>query len=202
MKNLIIILIAAFVILNISFTSKSAEAAVTLNLQCFVEGYYNPVSNSMSVPININVSLITSGGAVAGTVAGVTLNTSGNATVNFPSVAPGLYYIKVTGSNFIETWSKTLVNFTTGTGNHNFKTVITQAFGNNMIQIGFAFCFYAGDVNQDGIVDASDISEVENKVITNQTGVEDLTGDGIVDIEDLLLVSKNACLLIFKATPF
>ena len=41
---------------------------------------------------------------------------------------------------------------------YNFKTAITQAFGNNMIQIDTSpvyFGIYSGDVNKDGTIDAS-----------------------------------------------
>lgn len=53
--------------------------------------------------------------------------------------------------------------------------------------------FYGGDVERDGIVDALDISIVENAASVSLSGyvVEDLTGDNFVDVEDLSLVDNN-----------
>lgn len=55
------------------------------------------------------------------------------------------------------------------------------------------FCFLCGDVNQDGVIDASDISATENDVSNSVIGLvsTDLNGDDFVDADDLSIVENN-----------
>ncbi len=53
------------------------------------------------------------------------------------------------------------------------------------------FAIYSGDVNQDGIIDASDISAIENAVGTTGYVTTDLTGDDFVDASDISIVENN-----------
>ena len=52
---------------------------------------------------------------------------------------------------------------------------------------------YSGDINQDGIIDVSDFTILENSL--NQTplqyDISDLTGDGIVESADYSIVENN-----------
>ncbi|MBL8008845.1 MAG: hypothetical protein JNJ56_15090, partial [Ignavibacteria bacterium] len=76
----------------------------------------------------------------------------------------GNYYIVVKHRNSIETWSN-VVALVRGDGSvyyYDFTTAACQAFGCNQILKGTKYCIYSGDSNQDGIVDASDLSAVEN----------------------------------------
>lgn len=62
---------------------------------------------------------------------------------------------------------------------------------------------YSGDVNQDGTVDASDQSEVDNDVTNSVSGYvqTDLTGDDFVDGSDLSIVENNAAASVSVITP-
>jgi hypothetical protein len=65
------------------------------------------------------------------------------------------------------------------------------------------FAIYSGDVNQDGITDASDASSIDNDAYNFVTGyaITDLTGDNITDASDALIVSNNAANFIRTIRP-
>lgn len=56
------------------------------------------------------------------------------------------------------------------------------------------YAIYSGDVNQDGIIDGSDASIVDNAAFNYLTGyvVSDTNGDGIVDGSDSSIIDNNA----------
>jgi hypothetical protein len=62
---------------------------------------------------------------------------------------------------------------------------------------------YGGDVNQDKLIDLSDMIDVDNDVSTFVKGyvVTDVNGDGIVDSNDMQLVKQNSDLFISSAFP-
>ncbi|MFZ1459206.1 MAG: hypothetical protein WAU38_00280, partial [Ignavibacteria bacterium] len=65
-------------------------------------------------------------------------------------------------------------------------------------------CAYSGDVNQDGITDASDLIKVYNDSYTGLTGSylkTDLNGDNITDVTDLGVLDNNVYSGIFIARP-
>jgi len=65
------------------------------------------------------------------------------------------------------------------------------------------FAVYSGDVNQDGIVDASDVSTVDNDAFNSLSGyvTSDLNGDYFVDASDLGIVDNNALNAVSVITP-
>ena len=71
----------------------------------------------------------------------------------------------------------------------NPQSSASQAFGNNMKQVDLSpvkFAIYSGDVNQDGVVDAADLSLIDNASFNFVTGyvTPDVNGDSIVDASD------------------
>ena len=83
---------------------------------------------------------------------------AGNGTVGYLSVADATnYYIAVKHRNAVETWSKNTQAFSSGILNYNFTTSAAQAYGDNMILKLTKYCFFSGDVNQDGVVDLTDV---------------------------------------------
>ena len=113
------------------------------------------------------------------------------------------YYIVVKHRNSIQTWSKTTNTFSSNALSYNFTTANTQAFGNNLINVGGAWSTYGGDVNQDGTVDLSDINLVFNAAGSFLTGyvVTDLTGDNLVDLSDMTVAFNNAGAFVSAVTP-
>ena len=77
---------------------------------------------------------------------------------------------------------------------YDFTTSSSQAYGNNLLLMGTKFTIYSGDINQDEIIDATDLSEVDNDAYNSVSGYvrTDLTGDDFVDAQDLSIVDNNA----------
>lgn len=178
-----------------------------LNLTALIQGFYNPssdlmVSDEMRIYLRSNSSpylKVDSSLSV--------LNPSGNGNFNFKNVLSGVnYYIQLKHRNSLETWSNNTSAFIGNTLTYNFTNTNTQAFGDNMTQVNNSpvrFAIYSGDVNHDGIIDASDMSEVENSASNSESGyiVTDLNGDNFVDAGDLSIVENNASLSISVITP-
>jgi hypothetical protein len=153
---------------------------MTLNLTMFIEGFYNAGSNSQ-VSDTIQVELRNAGSpfAVADQTRAV-VSANGTVQLKFGNASNGNYYIAVKHRSSIETWSAG-----------------TQAFGSNMIQVDASpvrFAMYSGDVNQDGTVDATDVSTIDNDASNFVSGyvVTDLTGDDFVDGTDFAIADNNA----------
>lgn len=114
------------------------------------------------------------------------------AFVNSPS---GNYNLSLQGKNCIETWSAipiTLdVNFI---ASYSFIDSQASAYGNNLKTINSFWFIYSGDVNQDGSVDLTDCTMIDNDAFNFTTGnvVTDLNGDFFVDIVDATMADNNA----------
>ncbi len=124
----------------------------------------------------------------------------------FPNAPAGTYYIAAKHFNTLETWSKAggaamILNDVTS---YDFTTAASQAYGSNQKLKGSKYCAYSGDVNQDGITDASDLIKVYNDSYTGLTGSylkTDLNGDNITDVTDLGVLDNNVYNGIFIARP-
>ncbi len=170
----------------------------TLNLSAYIEGFYNSASDIMvSDTVSVYLRNATFPYAIVDSTKS-TLNSSGDGTFTFSYPSNGVnYFIVIKHRNSIETWSKTTQTFTGNILNYDFTTSATKAFGNNMKQIDASpvrFGIYSGDVNQEGIVDASDVSTVDNDTFNSLSGyvTSDLNGDDFVDASDLGIVDNNA----------
>ena len=89
------------------------------------------------------------------------------------------------------------------TGNYDFTSLQSQTYGNNSVLVGLKYCIPSGDVNQDGIIDASDVSEVDNDASLSLSGYvqSDLNGDDFVDAADLSIVDNNSYLSLSLIRP-
>ncbi len=116
------------------------------------------------------------------------------------------YFIQVNHRNSIETWSATTQKFNFFEINYNFRSLLSNAFGNNMIFLAGSpsrFGFFNGDVDQDGTIDAADVSETDNDASNSLSGYvrTDVTGDNFVDASDVSLVNNNAFDGVSSVTP-
>ncbi|HOP13536.1 MAG TPA: hypothetical protein PLH09_06145, partial [Lentimicrobium sp.] len=61
----------------------------------------------------------------------------------------------------------------------------------------------SGDVNQDGLIDTADMTEVENDAFSFSTSYlpTDVNGDGITDTADMTLIDNNAAAFVNAARP-
>lgn len=176
-------------------------------LKVVLEGFYNPASNLM-VPDAMTVDIRSSVSPYSKLESATSLlNFSGQATFNFYNVTNGVdYYIALKHRNGIETWSKIPQQFNSDNLSYDFTTAKTQAFGDNLKQIDDSpvlFGIYSGDPNQDGVVDLSDVSLINNDALNYVSGIvpADLNGDEVVDVTDVLYGYNNSINFISAITP-
>lgn len=142
---------------------------------------------------------------VATSEAEINLSTK-QTTFCFDYVPTGSYWLVVKYKNSIETWSAAQYSFTSGAANnYDFTTAQSQAYGNNLVNIGGTWAMFSGDVNNDCVVDASDISLLDNDAFNFASGcvVTDLNGDCVVDASDISIADNNGFNFVacFKPCP-
>lgn len=181
----------------------------TLNVKAFPEGFYNPSTNTLNQGDAIEAVLFEPTPpynfieSASGTIDPVTLT----AAIQFANIPTGSYYLGMYHRNSIETWSAAPVNIISGgTVSYDFTNSGTKAYGGNMKQVDASpvrFALYSGDVNLDGIIDASDLSSVDNDASEGVSGYvqTDVTGDDYVDAGDLSIVENNASIGVSSVTP-
>ncbi|MBK9332675.1 MAG: FG-GAP repeat protein [Ignavibacteria bacterium] len=178
-----------------------------LDLTMFIEGFYNSGSNAMTED-TVTVYLRNNSSPYAVTDSSKAfVNSSGQGTFIFSNAVNGVnYFIQLKHRNSIETWSKTAQQFTASMLSYNFSTANTQAYGDNLIQADNApvrFAVYSGDVNQDGTIDLTDGSEIDNDAFNFNSGYlpTDVNGDDIVDVADAVYADNNGFNFVSKITP-
>ena len=131
-----------------------------------------------------------------------------SAKFNFTYAPSSLYYIVVKHFNSIETWSKAggefLISNSADSNSFSFISDSTQAYGNNTVLTRTRYCMYAGDVDQDGFVDQTDVITIYNDANNFVSGVRiptDLTGDSFVDLRDVIRCYNNAIIFVKVESP-
>jgi parallel beta-helix repeat protein len=182
-------------------------ASKTLNITVFLEGLFNgvnmnPVQDDMgdhfgsNIADQITVELRNAldPSVTAASFTGQLLSTNGLCSITIPSTLGDAYYIVVKHRNSIQTWSSVPLSFTGSVINYNFTNSASSAYGDNLKEVATGvYAIYVGDVNQDGLVDGSDMSdiELENNNFASGYIVADVNGDGIVDGSDMSIVETN-----------
>ena len=184
---------------------------LSLNAGVWLEGNYNGLTMIPDTVTVIAHSQISPD--VAYDTARAVVGSGGIGTFNFCKLNnDSCYYYEIRQRNHIATWSHSLCEKIDECGKqYDFRNSVSQAFGNNMIFIspppgdgaGGGFGIYGGDVNQDGIIDATDNSLIDNDVFNFATGYvnTDLTGDEIVDATDAAIADNNAASFISEIRP-
>jgi hypothetical protein len=134
----------------------------------------------------------------------VGLQTNGNATFSIPSTYNSDKYIIIKHRNHLETWSAAPVSFAGDTIVYNFNTDAYKAFGDNQKEISHGkYALLVGDVNQDGVVDLSDLVAMDADLTNGTVGyvVYDLNCDGVVDLSDLVIIDENLTNGVVVMTP-
>lgn len=128
-----------------------------------------------------------------------------NGSFLFANAPTGTYYIQVKHRNALETWSKPGgQSYTYGVPfSYNFTTAANQAYGSNLVLKSGKYCLYSGDVNQDGTIDGTDISIIDNNAFNYASGYlpADVDGNGTVDGSDLSVTDNNAFNFISRSAP-
>jgi len=171
----------------------------TLNLKVNLEAC-SPVQDTVVVSLRNNFSPYS-----LVEMSKVYLSNTGTAAVNFAKAVDGLnYYVVVNHRNSIETWSKTGGEiFSGGVLNFDFTTMSSQAFGNNLVQVGSNWSNYTGDVNQEGVIDVGDLTIIDNDASVFITGyvTADLNCDEVVDLTDASYADNNAANFVSVIKP-
>ena len=178
-----------------------------LRLTELIEGFFNSGTGLMvSDTVRVYLRNTSSPYTIIDSAA-VLLNSFGKGNYNFSNASNAVpYYIVLKHRNSIETWSKLPYSFSSGAANnYDFTTAQIQAYGDNLKLVGGLWTLYTGDPNQDCVVDASDISALDNDAFNFVSGCvnTDLNGDGVVDASDISVAENNAFDFVscFKPCP-
>lgn len=189
-----------------NYITRGTSNNIKLDLTIFIEGFYkSDIDMQVSDTINVELRNSVSPYAVADQTKGVVAS-DGTVQLVFGAAVTGNYYLSVSHRNSINTWSANALSISMGSNSYNFSTGSSQAFGNNLkevVVLPAKFAIFGGDINQDGIVDAGDLSEAENDALNSVSGYvpADLTGDDFVDADDISLVENNKDLGVSVITP-
>jgi len=196
-----------------SLTQTLYPTTQTLNVTAFPEGLFNTGTGKLSKTQNVDDQgnqWDNFAGTVADTITvalaettdpfnivyisnGDSLTTDGKiALTDVPAELNGAYYVIVRHRNSVETWSQ-VQQFAGSTVNYDFTTSDSKAYGNNLKQVGSAFCLFSGDVSGDQYIDVVDVGLVFNDNLDGAYGYRpsDVNGDGYVDVVDVGIVFNN-----------
>ncbi|MBL7766794.1 MAG: PKD domain-containing protein [Chitinophagaceae bacterium] len=206
---------------SLTMTVNPCGSNMTLNLTCFIQGYYmgggimqkvlfnenvitNPLANLVDT-LTVELHSATSPYAMQYSFKGV-LQTNGTLACTFPAAAVGsTYYITVKHRNTVETWSALPVLMAT-TVSYDFSNVQTKAYGNNMIQMSSSptvWAFYSGDIDQSGGIDGDDFVLLSADMQAGNGGYvgTDIDGSGGVDGDDFNIFDPNSSIGVGAFMP-
>lgn len=182
-----------------------------------LQGFYNGSAMNSSDTVRVYLRQTSSPFNIADSAKAVVSATSFTGNFLFKYAPSGTYYLQLRHRNHLETWSKIggqVYTAGSGSNSYDFTSSVSQAYNSNQIQLGSKSCVYSGDITggntsneifgyQDGVVDASDLSNLENVTGFGPTGyiTEDINGDDIADASDLSLLENNTGIGIFVEKP-
>ena len=132
------------------------------------------------------------------------LQTNGKIITDVNYQNEGMYYIVIKNRNHLETWSSIPVSFAGDTITYDFTTSASKAYSDNQKEVSTGiFAVLVGDVNQDGVVDISDLVGMDADLTNGTLGyiVYDMNGDGVIDISDLVIIDENLTNGVVVMTP-
>ncbi|MBK9227172.1 MAG: choice-of-anchor B family protein [Ignavibacteria bacterium] len=182
----------------------------TFNVSVAIEGLYNSAANRQNRRDSVTVLLKNTSPpyATVDSSRSIIDSISLTAQMKFDYAPAGNYYIVVKHRNSIQTWSKNGgENFDPMTADsYNFTSSTSQAYGNNMTAADNSpviFALYSGDVNQDEVIDGSDVLLIGNDAFNYMTGyiATDLNGDETADGTDQSIADNNAYNYVGVARP-
>lgn len=104
----------------------------------------------------------------------------------------GRFYIQLRHRNSLEIWSRSGGEELPENGvlEFDFTDAKDKTFGNVLEMSGKSYCMWSGDVDQDGTIDGTDFSLIENDVYGFQSGYfpTDLNGDDVSDGDDFMIM--------------
>jgi hypothetical protein len=189
----------------------------TLNVKCYIEGYWKSLSNNMT-PVLANQGISSAANACdsidvelhAATPPYAKLYSTktilfqdGNMVCNYPLIY-GNFYIALRHRNALQTWSSSPISMSHIPVSYDFTTSNSKAFGSNQVAVApGVWALYSGDFNSDENIDLLDIAPLETSILNFNFGyyATDLNGDGNVDLLDMPFVETNISNFIFSSHP-
>ncbi|MDY0342347.1 MAG: hypothetical protein RBR28_02170 [Lentimicrobium sp.] len=200
-----------------TFTGRMPFTDKTLNLTLFLEGLYNGGSTmrkaqnaggpqfpgSTADQIQVELRNAANYSNIIYTAGNVNLSTTGLASATIPAAFGGSYYLTIKHRNSIATVSALPVSLSAATTNYSFNAPSKAYGGNLLMMIDGVYAIFGGDVNQDGAVDISDMTPIDNDASNFLNGylTTDINGDASVDISDMTIVDNNASSFVSSITP-
>jgi hypothetical protein len=183
------------------------EGNKTLSLKLSLQGFYNSNTNKLNAKDTVRIYLrrwyetavnFDSGKAVLDSVS-MTLN------FNFQDLQDSYYYAVIRHRNSLETWTKPFY-IRESSQSYDLTTALNKAYGDNQIQVDntpVMFSIYGGDVDQDGSIDATDLSMIDNDSYIFAAGYKktDVNGDRFVDASDAAVTDNNATNFVAAIRP-
>lgn len=176
------------------------------NIRLIPEGFYNEFTDRLSCRDSVSFMLRNNLPPynIIDSAEGIIDSVTFEATVKFSNVSTGSFYLQVLHRNSLETWSKIPLVYSPVSGiTYDFTDSASKAYGNNLIRKGNRYCIFSGEVNCDGIIDPTDMLEIDNNVSGFVTGymLTDLNGDYVTDSSDLLICDNNIYNYISRIIP-
>jgi len=215
-------------------TVTNCSQATVLNLKLFIQGYYQSIGSSTPMDNfgaggnlyltgnstnafdadYVTISMMSSlDGSHVDSYSSL-LHTDGTVSLQLPVSSLGnTYYLRIMHRNSVETWSGSPITINAVT-NYDFTDAAEKAYGSNQVEVEPGiWAIYSGDIIdaetgtpgiQDGVIESSDYSQMENDVYLVSGGYvpADITGDGVVESADYSIMENNVYLVISVARPF
>jgi hypothetical protein len=163
---------------------------LTLNLKVYLEGFWTGTIQKQDT-----VMVYLAGALTPHTFsdsAKVFLSPTGTALITFTKTPNASYYLVVQHRNHLQTWSAFAQVFITNIMvNYDFTTADSQAYGSNMKQVESVWVLIVGDENQDGSIDAVDVSDLIIQYGNIGYLSCDFNCDGSVDAADVPYMIAN-----------
>ncbi len=189
---------------NLNFHTYKVEftPVIRLHLTALIEGFWNGVA---SYEDTLRISLRQSFSPFTAIDSGRALmDSNGGGMIEFPDALAGSYYISVHHRNGLETWSSEPLEFQNAVPSEfDFTAAAASAFGSNLILKSSKWCFFSGDTDRDGAIDATDLAMIDNDASQFATGyiVTDLDGNSFTDGSDYLIADNNATNFVGSIRP-
>jgi hypothetical protein len=187
-----------------TITVNAGACSTEVNLRVFIEGYYLgggtmkaiPSLNQPGICDSLTLQLAASTGNHSTVYENkALLHTDGTVQFVFPPAAlNNSYYFVIRHRNSLEAWSSAPILINSSGFTYQFSDSPGKIFGSNEKNMNDGnFAIYSGDVNQDGIINLTDLNTITTQSALFATGYlpADLTGDNIVESADYSIVENN-----------
>lgn len=194
MKRIVKLLLKLFLCITVS----NSAYAQQVNIRCFFNGFYCdgcttqlvPIVDPINSPTIFDTIRIDFVDPLYGTIRYSTYgidSTNGWLSITVPSfLVNTTNYISIKQRSCLKTWSDTFITIDPVLTVFDFTTAATQSYGSNeLTNATGAASIYAGDFNNDGLIDSLDFNIYANDNIHFLNGpylIDDLNGDQNVDI--------------------